>query len=98
MALQRRNDPAKWVAAHVKRYFEERGIIAPWEVGDVDKLAPLMAEPTSDESRMRWLRSSIKPMLERLKARYSLHELREAVGLLYDVAEYTRTKKSRERY
>jgi hypothetical protein len=96
--LSRRDDAPKWIAAFVYDYFVERGIPAPWTPGLDHPLDPVREEPSTDVGRYNYLKTSIRPMIEKLKARYSLHELREACGLLFDVNETTHTKTSARKY
>lgn len=56
------------------------------------------AEATTDARRLKWLKTSVAPMVERMKARYSMHELREALGLLYQTSEYTQTRVTKRIY
>jgi hypothetical protein len=81
----------------VRGWFIDRGVPAPWDAVPGFKRPTMPAPSTSDATRLEWLKRSVRPMVERLLNRYSKHELRKALGLLYTDAEHTRTRITRER-
>lgn len=66
-----------------------------WTPTEAATLPPVNLEVSNDAKRLKWLKTSVAPMLERMKARYSIRELRTALGLQYDtpwIAEVPRLK------
>lgn len=93
--LARRNGDAGWIVAYVKTWFDDRGIYAPWTPQEGPTRSIVPAAELDDVKSYRWLQTSVAPVIARLKNRYSMNELRRAVGLLYDPNERTHTRLSR---
>jgi hypothetical protein len=93
--LAARESAPEWISAFVRGWFLDRGINAPWQTEIDGRLPPLPAPQTTDAKRLAWLKTSVAPMVERMKCRYTLNELRGALGLLYRVSERTHTRITR---
>lgn len=56
----------------------------PWTPIGAATLPKMRTEATNDAKRMLWLKTSIAPMIQRLKGRYTVREIREVLGLQYE--------------
>jgi hypothetical protein len=52
----------------------------------------------NDAGRIKYLKTSIAPMVARLLATHSKREVRRWLGLQYEVADTTRTRITKPRY
>ncbi len=93
--LSSRDKHPEWITAFVQQWFSDRGIYAPWTPTEAFT-APFSAGVASDDARrMQWLRTSVAPLVRKLSERYGVHELRKALGVLYDPNETIRTRLTR---
>jgi hypothetical protein len=81
--LATRERPTEWITTYVKDWFNDRGVEAPWRTEKRASLPKVPASTTTDATRLEWLKTSVRPMVERLKVRYTVRELRAALGLQY---------------
>jgi hypothetical protein len=81
--LAARDRHAEWIGTYVRDWYVDRGIFAPWSAEEPSTGLFLARVGTNDAGRLRWLKTSVAPMVERMKNRYTIRELRSALGLLY---------------
>lgn len=79
--LGQAEDPAQLASALVFSHFDARGVVPIYEPRDVANLPPLPPDESDDERSLRWLRSSCRPVLERLHAHGHDGDLCRSLGL-----------------
>jgi DNA relaxase NicK len=68
----------------VADYFRGVGLPAPWPVTMGATQPVIGRHTTTNAARVKWLRRCVAPMIERLKAEYSVELLRKELGLNYN--------------
>lgn len=81
MELGRSTDPEPWIARCVEDHFSARGVEPIYHTTDPYHLAPLPRESSDEAKSLRWLGSSVAPVLARLEGMGSYDAALKALGI-----------------
>lgn len=82
--LVQADDPERFVSGAVHRHFLRRGVAPIFAPASVVSIDPLPKGETDREKSLRWLGSSVSPVLDRHRAWGSYNEAVEALGIKTD--------------
>lgn len=69
------------IRATVRSHYEDRGVTVPWKANGPCVGASIVARPTDNAIRLRWLKLQVAPSLARLHAAGLLQDALESLGL-----------------
>lgn len=81
MELGGSDEPQPWIARCVEGHFTARGVQPIYRTQNAYSLAPLPRESTDEAKSLRWLSSSVAPVLARLDGMGSRDKALRALGL-----------------
>lgn len=62
-------------------YFQGRGVVPPWIPGECPPLPRLRHPHTDSEKQLLWLRTQVKPTVQRLSGIYGVEGIASVLGL-----------------
>jgi len=86
-ALVGRVEVKPWIAAYTANYFESQGVAVTFGKTESSWRDTYRKEQTTFSRQFEYLGTSIAPMIDRLKAHYTVRQLREQLGLQYNRTE-----------